>query len=214
MLIYEVRPFTGFLTWQKFSIFWQFLIKLETISRAGIHIGENELVARLKSRDRVALEYLYDHYSAALFGAISRVVRMESAAEEVLQDVFLRIWDRIDDYDAAKGRLFTWMLRIARNQAIDKTRSRGLMNERKTDDIDNFVHGIDAKAFSEQKVDFIGVDEILKDLPEDQKFVVEYLYFKGYSQSELAKEYNIPLGTVKTRLRIAMKQLRSLIKVD
>lgn len=134
-------------------------------------------------------------------------------AEEVLQDVFLKIWDKIENYDSAKGKLFTWMLNLARNLAIDKTRSKEIKKERKTSDIDNLVHSIDRREFVEQTSDSIGVRDILNGLPEEQKFVVEHLYFKGYSQSELADEFSIPLGTVKTRLRLAMKQLRSIVQV-
>jgi len=155
---------------------------------------------------------LYDHYSGALFGVVSRIIRKEEVAEEVLQDVFLKIWDKIESYDAEKGRLFTWMLNLARNQAIDKGRSKEISKEGKTSGIDNLVNRIDEREFAEQGVDSIGVRDILKGLPEEQKFVMENLYFKGYSQSELAEEFNIPLGTVKTRTRLALKQLRSIVK--
>jgi RNA polymerase sigma factor (sigma-70 family) len=148
-----------------------------------------------------------------LYGAIYRIIRKEEIAEEVLQDVFLKIWDKIESYDAAKGRLFTWMLNLAKNQAIDKTRSKEISRENKTGGLENFVSGVKSGEFTEQKVDAIGVTEILKGLPEDQSFVVEYLYLKGYTQSELSEEFNIPLGTVKTRLRLAMIQLRSILKV-
>jgi RNA polymerase sigma-70 factor (ECF subfamily) len=170
-------------------------------------------VARLKSKDKSALEYLYDHYSGALYGVVNRIIQKEEVAEEVLQDAFLKIWDKIDNYDSAKGKLFTWMLNLTRNLAIDKTRSREMSKEGKTGGIDNLVNRIDRREFTEQGVDSIGVKDVLVGLPEEQKFVVEYLYFKGYSQSELADEFNIPLGTVKTRLRLAMKQLRSLVGV-
>jgi RNA polymerase sigma factor (sigma-70 family) len=160
------------------------------------------------------LDYLYDHYSGALYGVISRILSNEDIAEEVLQDVFLRIWDRIDNYDASKGRLFTWMLNIARNLAIDKTRSKEISKDRKTDDIGDLVNRIDRKEQSEQNVETIGLKEVLGRLSDEQKFVVEHLYLKGYTQSELAEEFNIPLGTVKTRLRLAMIELRTLLKVN
>jgi RNA polymerase sigma factor (sigma-70 family) len=160
------------------------------------------------SKDKAALDYLYDHYSAALYGAIIRIVKKEEVAEEVLQDVFLKIWDRFANYDPAKGRLFTWMVNVARNQAIDKTRSKEIVKEQKTSDIENVVGRIERSEYTEQHIDGIGVADILKILPEEQRFVVEHLYLKGYSQSELAEEFNIPLGTVKTRLRLAMQQLR------
>jgi len=166
-------------------------------------------VSRLKARDRQALEYLYDHYSGALYGVIFRILKKEEISEEVLQDVFMKVWDRIAQYDAGKGKLFTWLLNIARNQAIDKTRSREISKDQKTGGIDNLVNRIDNEDYIEQRIEDIGVQEILKGLPREQQFVVEYLYFKGYSQAELAEEFNIPLGTVKTRLRLAMQHLRT-----
>jgi len=167
----------------------------------------------LQAKDRSALAYLYDHYAGALYGVIFRILKKEAIAEEVLQDVFLKIWDRFDQYDPSKGKLFTWLLNIARNQAIDKTRSREISQERKTSDIENVVSRIENEDYSEQRIEGIGVKDILKDLPEEQRFVVEYLYLKGYTQSELAEEFNIPLGTVKTRLRLAMQQLRTTLNV-
>lgn len=148
-----------------------------------------------------------------MYGVIFRIIRKEEIAEEILQDVFIKIWDRFDHYDSAKGRLFTWLVNVARNQAIDKTRSKEISKAKKTADIENVVHRIDDKDYVEQAIDGIGVAEILKRLSEDQRFVVEHLYLKGYTQSELADEFNIPLGTVKTRLRMAMQQLRSTLGI-
>jgi RNA polymerase sigma-70 factor (ECF subfamily) len=170
-------------------------------------------VQRLKSKDKSALEFLYDHYSGALYGVVFRILRNEDIAEEVLHDIFLKIWDKIDQYDSAKGKLFTWMINIARNQAIDKTRSKEISKDQKTRGIENVVNKIDARGYIEQRVEDIGVKDIIKNLPDEQQFVVEYLYFKGYSQSELAEEFDIPLGTVKTRLRLAMQNLRTTLNV-
>lgn len=177
------------------------------------HISEEDLIRRLVAKDKSALDYLYTHYSGALYGVITRIVANDGIAEEILQDVFLKFWNKIDSYDASKGKLFTWMLNITRNQAIDRTRSKEISRDRKTSDIDNSVSKVDRQTFNEQSVDAIGLKEVLKDLPADQQFVVEYLYFKGYSQSEVAEEFNIPLGTVKTRLRLAMQHLRTSLKV-
>ncbi len=138
----------------------------------------------------------------------------EDIAEELLQDVFLKIWDKIENYDAGKGKLFTWMLNIARNQAIDKTRSKEMNKGKKTDDIDNLVNRIDSQSYGELQVDAIGLKEVLDRLSKDQKFVVDHLYLKGYTQSELAEEFDIPLGTVKTRLRLAMVELRSFLSIN
>lgn len=131
----------------------------------------------------------------------------------MLQDVFLKVWDRFELYDSSKGRLFTWLLNVARNQAIDKTRSKEISNERKTRGIENLVNKVERQEYIEQGVDSIGIKEILHGLPEEQQFIVTHLYLKGYTQSELAEEFNIPLGTVKTRLRLAMQQLRKTLGV-
>ena len=161
----------------------------------------------------MALDYLYDHYSDALYGIVQRIVRDEAIAEEILQDVFLKIWNKVENYDAGKGRLFTWMLNIARNRAIDKSPSKEMSQGKKTDDIDHLVSRIDNQESDELAVDAIGLKEVLERLPKEQKFVVEHLYLKGYTQSELAVEFDIPLGTVKTRLRMAMTELRSILEV-
>ncbi len=164
-------------------------------------------------KDQSVLDYLYNHYSGALYGVVFRILKKEETAEEVLQDVFLKIWDKIDGYDPAKGKLFTWMVNIARNQAIDKTRSKEISKSKKTDDLDILVNRFDRQENFEIPVDTIGLKEVLQKLSPDQLFVVSQLYLKGYSQSEVAEEFNIPLGTVKTRLRLAMIELRSLLDI-
>jgi RNA polymerase sigma-70 factor (ECF subfamily) len=134
-------------------------------------------------------------------------------AQEVLQDAFIKIWDKIDSYDPSKGKLFTWLLNVTRNLAIDKTRSKEISQLRKTDDIDLLVHRVDAQEQTFSEVESIGLKEVLQRLPKEQKFIVEQLYLKGYTQSEVAEEFGIPLGTVKTRLRLAMTELRSLLNI-
>jgi RNA polymerase sigma factor (sigma-70 family) len=168
----------------------------------------------LQNKDRSALEYLYDQYSGALLGVISRIIKKEELAEEVLQDVFLKIWGRIDSYDSSKGRLFTWMLNIARNQAIDKTRSKEFNNDKKTGDIDNYVSRLNKEKYVEQKVEAIGVQELLTALPEEQRVIVDWHYLKGYTQAEISEEFDLPLGTVKTRMRLAMIELRNFLKLE
>jgi RNA polymerase sigma-70 factor (ECF subfamily) len=169
---------------------------------------------RLKNRERAALETLYDQYSGALYGAILRIIRQQDLADEILQDAFLRFWDKIDTYDSTKGRLFTWMLNVARNLAIDKTRSKEISQQSKTGDIENFVGVIDRQESGVMPVDTIGLAETLNRLPDEQRFVVEHLYLKGYTQSELAEESGVPLGTIKTRLRLGMIELRKLYQVS
>ncbi len=170
------------------------------------------MVSRLQAKDTNAMDYLYRHYSGALYGVILRVIKNEDIAQEVLQDSFLKIWDKIETYDPSKGKLFTWMLNVTRNLAIDKTRSKEMSKGKKTDDIDPLVNRIDGRKYSTQQEETIGLKEVLNRLPEEQKFVVEHLYLKGYTQSELAEEFSIPLGTVKTRTRLALIELRTILK--
>jgi RNA polymerase sigma-70 factor (ECF subfamily) len=145
---------------------------------------------------------------------VSRVIQKEEVAEEVLQDCFLKIWDKIESYDPAKGKLFTWMLNLTRNLAIDKTRSKEIHIDGKTLRVDNLVSNIESSQFVESNVEGIGLNEVLKSLSQEQYFVIEHLYFKGYTQAELGKEFNIPLGTVKTRLRLAMQKLKQTLAVE
>ncbi|MEQ8245588.1 sigma-70 family RNA polymerase sigma factor [Fulvivirga sp.] len=181
-------------------------------SKQGI-IEQDQLVQRLKARDKSALSYLYDNYSAAIYGAISRIINDEDVAEEVLQDAFMKYWDKIESYDASKGRLFTWMLNLARNLSIDKLRSKEIKKTQKTDDISNNVYNVESENLIHQNEESVGVKDLMKNLREEERKIVEMVYFKGYTQSEIADETGIPLGTVKTRLRMALKNLRSVLGV-
>ena len=174
--------------------------------------SEQELIAQLIAQDKLALEYLYDHFSQALYGIILRIVGSENIAQEVLQDVILKVWNNIGSYDSKKGRLFTWLLNLARNQAIDKLRSKDIQRQIKTDRLGNTVYILDqVKSEYPIKEDDIGIKELLERLVPEQRIVVELVYFRGYTQSEISKEFDIPLGTVKTRLRYALIALRKIL---
>jgi RNA polymerase sigma factor (sigma-70 family) len=157
-----------------------------------------------------AFEYLYDNYSGAVYGIILKIVRSEDFAQELLNDCFLKIWNKISDYDASKGRLFTWILNIARNIELDKLRSKEYKAKLKTDDVSENVSISDMQYSQANNPDYIGVKEIIEKLPVEQKKLIDLMYFQGYSQSEIAEELNMPLGTVKTRVRAAMSTLRKL----
>lgn len=166
----------------------------------------------LQKRDKEALEYIYDRYSAALFGTVLPIVRSEELAQEVLHDTFMKIWNNFDSYNPGRGRLFTWMINIARNLAIDKTRSKEMRKQMKTTQVQDNVSTIDHKTFDTMAVDGIGIKELVKNLNEDYRLILELMYFRGYTQSEISKEYHIPLGTVKTRARSALKELRKIVQ--
>ncbi|WP_311316230.1 RNA polymerase sigma factor [Roseivirga seohaensis] len=184
-----------------------------TIARTLDHIEEQELILKLKNQDKDALSYLYDKYGAALYGAVQRIVQDEDVTAEVVQDIFLKIWNKIGMYDPQKGRLFTWMLNLSRNAAIDKIRSKEIKRSAKTDSIDEYVYTIDRQNSTETSVDGIGVRALMDALVEEQRFVLLKVYFEGFSHSEIADEYDIPLGTVKSRLRSALKHLRNKVQL-
>ena len=173
---------------------------------------EDELIALLKNKDLVAYNALYDNYSAALYGIITRIVPAEEIAEDLLQEVFIKIWKSIDSYDPKKGRLFTWMLNISRNASIDYARSKQSKIETKNQDLDNSVYEYNRQNSSSINTDVIGLKEEVIKLKDDHRVLIDFIYYKGYTQEETAKELNIPLGTVKTRVRAAIMQLRQTLK--
>ena len=172
--------------------------------------SEPELVQLLQQRSRHVFSYLYDNYSGALLSVIQNIVSEEELANDVLQEVFVKIWKQIASYDSSKGRLFTWMLNIARNASIDMIRSKGFQNSRQNRELTEDVYS--AGGTSETKTDQIGLRKVVYSLKEEYRVLVELSYFQGYTQDEIAKMLNIPLGTVKTRLRTALIQLREIIK--
>lgn len=147
-------------------------------------------------------------YSASLFGVISRIVVHTEVAEDILQETFLKIWNSADTYDASKGRLFTWMMNIARNLAIDKLRSKDFKNASKNHDIEKNVDFIDAQKETTFNADVIGLKDMVTALKPEFTNVLDMVYFKGYTHVEAAEELDLPLGTVKTRIRMAIMELR------
>ncbi len=171
------------------------------------------MVVQLKAKDPEALSYLYDHYGGAIYGIIARIIEDEAVADEVLQDAFLKFWNKIDQYDPTRGRLFTWMANLSRNLAIDKLRSKEMKNAGKTDPIESFVTSIDRSTDSMPNIDGIGLKELMNSLREEERFILEMTYFKGYTHSEIAEAYELPIGTVKTRLRMGIKNLRAQLNI-
>jgi RNA polymerase sigma factor (sigma-70 family) len=173
-----------------------------------LSLTEDELVLALQRREKVAAEALYDMYSASLLGVIFRIVNDSATAEDILQETFVKIWHSASSYNADKGRLFTWMVNIARNLAIDKLRSKDFKNQNKNQEIENNVGYIDKHNNTVYKPELLGVKELVNLLRPEQKSILDLIYFKGYTHTEAAEELDMPLGTVKTRLRMAIQQLR------
>ena len=173
-----------------------------------ITISETELTTLLQSKDEKAFNYLYDNYSAALYGVIWKVLNIEELANDVLQEVFVKIWKNIDQYDGSKGRLYTWMLSVARNMAIDVLRSKRFQQDQKTMDIDNNIYLNENSRTSINNIDVLGLKKSVMNLKPEFRVLIDLAYFQGYTQEDISKTLNIPLGTVKTRLRNAIIELK------
>lgn len=171
---------------------------------------ETELVQLLKQRTHAAFSYLYDHYSGALYNVILSILQDKELASDVLQEVFIKIWKQVDQYDAARGRLYTWLVNITRNACIDTLRSKGYNTQKQNREITGSVY--DTGGSTNIETDKIGLRKIVNSLKDEHKILIELAYFQGYTQDEISKLLNIPLGTVKTRMRSALVQLKYFLK--
>lgn len=174
--------------------------------------NEQELVLSLKAKDQQSFSYLYDNYSGALYSIVLQVVPDKELANDVLQEVFINIWRKIESYDATKGRLFTWMLNVARNLAIDMVRSKAYQNSQKNQGMPETDFFDKDGSTTQLSVDNIGLKKVVNKLKTEHRVLIDLAYFKGYTHEEIAELESLPLGTVKTRIRSALIQLREYLK--
>ena len=173
---------------------------------------EEELIPLLRTGNEAAFSWLYDNYSGALNGIIIRMVDDAQLTEDILQECFVKIWNNFNQYDASKGRLFTWMVNLTRNQTIDTLRSKGFKKQHKISGDENFVSNNEDRSFSREKYDTIGLNKKVDALKPEQKSLIDLAYYYGYTQEEISREMKIPLGTVKTRMRSAIHELRKIFQ--
>jgi RNA polymerase sigma-70 factor (ECF subfamily) len=173
------------------------------------------LLQRIAAGDHAAIGELYDRYSALMFGVIMRILRSRSDAEEVLQEVFMRVWSRAEMYDERLGSPAPWLVRIARNRAIDRLRARRPLVV--LDDDPDARDGEAAEASAAPTPEVLAVTSqtgeavrsALAVLPTEQRALIEAAFYEGYTHSELADRFGLPLGTVKTRIRTGMRAMRA-----
>lgn len=177
-----------------------------------ITYNEEDLIALLKSGDESAFGYLYDHYSGALMGIIFRIINDHQLAEDILQEAFVKIWNNFSSYDDSKGRLFTWMLNITRNLTIDTVRSKGYKKQTKIQSSENAVGNASNNVNENERFDGLGIRKQVTLLKEDQKKIIDLAYFEGFTQNEISQKLGIPLGTVKTRMRSAITELKKILQ--
>ncbi len=186
---------------------------LPTAPKYNETMNSTDLVNGLKNGDKKIIDLLYDQYAGALYGIIIKIVKNEELAEDVLQDSFIKIWKNGPKFNASKGSLFTWMLNISRNTAIDKTRSshyRQLESKQKIDfQITNHLNWSYTP-----KTEHIGLNKVVNGLDDKYREIIDLIYFQGFTQQEVHEHLNIPLGTVKSRLRIGLRELRTFFSVQ
>jgi RNA polymerase sigma-70 factor (ECF subfamily) len=165
---------------------------------------ENHIVELLQERNDKAISLLYDHYGDTLFGIAYKVVKDEELAQDVVQESFVKIWKKSDTYDPAKAKLFTWLFRITRNTAIDKLRSLQTKSDKEIQiDVSNVYRiGVDGI-----RPEFMDVKENLEKIESKYQVVLDALFFQGMTQQEASEELDIPLGTIKSRLKIGLREL-------
>lgn len=166
------------------------------------------LIRQLKSKNQRAFSQLYDMYAESILGVIYNIVKDKSMAEEILQDTFLKVWDKSDTFDQKKGRFFTWILNIARNSAIDKTRSKAFKQKKKDTELENFKNIIAAQPQESDTEESDLLKATVKKLKPMCVKLIDMLFFKGLTQQETSKNLDKPLGTIKSRSRNCLKELR------
>ena len=168
---------------------------------------EKHIVELLAERDEKAISLLYDNYADTLFGVAYKVVKDEDLAQDVVQESFVKIWKKADSYDASKAKLFTWLFRITRNTAIDKLRSASKKTDKEIQIAASDVYNVGVSAIRPELLD---IKEHLDKIEPKYKLVLEALFFEGMTQQEASEELDIPLGTIKSRLKIGLRELRKI----
>jgi RNA polymerase sigma-70 factor (ECF subfamily) len=178
-------------------------------------LDDEELMQRLAYRDLIAFRALYDRYGNLVYSAALRVVRDTQIAEDMVQEIFLRIWRKPESYVAQRGRFVTWLTSVTRNRAVDEVRSRGRRfrhetaspeeQERELPASDQNDPALTAEVSDQRRL----ILAALAQIPAEQRQIIELAYFGGFTQQEIAERLSQPLGTVKTRIRLGMQKLRA-----
>jgi len=186
-------------------------------SSAGSECSDEELMRRIQARDERALEILMKRYESLLRSSAGRILAVDQDVTDVVEEAFLGVWNQASKFDLSKGKVVGWLITIARRRAIDRVRRRQAYDRAEmrfrlstdtgyqhfaTDDIP------EQAASSEYAALFA---DLIANLPEAQRRVVEMTFYRGLSQREIARETGIPLGTIKTRIELGVKKLRALV---
>jgi RNA polymerase sigma-70 factor (ECF subfamily) len=177
-------------------------------------ITDAQLLEAITEGDEQALAALYDRYGSILFGLLLRILHDRAEAEDVLQEIFLRVWQRAADFDEQRGRVFTWLVTIARSRAIDRLRSLNsrerVAEEASRANVSSMTTNALADTLASEQREMVAL--ALAEIPEEQRRTLLLAYFEGLTQSEIASRTGEPLGTVKTRTRAGLARLRVILR--
>ncbi|WP_067149649.1 RNA polymerase sigma factor [Pseudotamlana agarivorans] len=168
---------------------------------------EKEIISLLKKEDKRAISLLYENYADALLGVIRKVITDDDMAQDVLQETFVKVWRYAKKYDATKAKLFTWLYRIAYNTAIDKVRS---LKNKTNNEVQMETSTVYKVTSNELNQDVLDIKKHLNTLDEKYQIVINALFFEGMTQQEASEELDIPLGTIKSRLKIGLRELKKI----
>lgn len=175
---------------------------------------ERELLARIARKDAGALAELYDEHGARVYSLAVMIVGENMAAQEVTQDVFLRVWQKPESYRYESGHFAAWLLTMTRNMAIDRLRREKRAGSHVTISIDEDTFPEIADASQADELRWRDLKRAFDTLPKEQHEVVQLAFYHGLSQSDISAHLGAPLGTVKTRMRLAMDKLRAIFASD
>jgi len=175
--------------------------------------SQNELIELLQKGNKESMENLYQNYSAALYGIILPIIKQEEIAKEILQDTFVKIWEKSSSFDQEKGRLFTWMARIARNTAIDHLRSKSFKNGQRLD-TSCAPYDLENKTQTQMTLSDSGLLNTINKLDKKYKDVLFTIYLHGFTQKQTSEQLSISLSTVKTRSKTALKLMSQLLRSE
>ena len=168
---------------------------------------EKEIVSLLQNGDKKAITLLYEYYADSLYGVIQKIISDEDTAQDVLQETFVKIWRYAKKYDSSKAKLFTWLYRIAYNTAIDKVRSQ---KNKSGNEVQLETSNVYKITSNELNQDVMDIKKHLNSLDEKYQIVINALFFEGMTQQEASDELDIPLGTIKSRLKIGLRELKKI----
>jgi RNA polymerase sigma factor (sigma-70 family) len=176
---------------------------------------DKELIERIVAKDSKALEALYDKYSSLLYTLIKKIVNNKNKAENILADVFVIIWQKGELFDLTSNNLYTWLILVARNKALDSIkRDNGLITEEYNDDYENsyilpkISPDVDSLELEKALDKTSKIYSVISNLTEAQQYVLSLAYYQGLTEKEIAEKLNIPLPTVKTKLRVVLNSIR------